>query len=319
MKLSVPSSMNVGPFTSKVLVKKRYLLFYVFIIWGSLLSIQIELWFYWNLLYNANRTFFLLFLPLLFFIMYVTIVITSLILAKLLLLIVNVFHKPREGTFYRISSDKDYRYWSLRNTIKKWPIWLAHKFPFPFLDNICFKMFGVKTTFSNSLFEGWVDTEFIEFGKDVVIGQGSIVQSSVIIGDLLVIRKTMIGDNVRIGAHSIVMPGTIIGNNCIIAANSVTHAGQKLEDDWIYLGVPVKKYKKNSFFEDGLEELINTPVDNIEEVRKKYEMLYTKRHDTSQSLVEKYKQYKKIKEKEKERLIQGKDFGKPEEFAEEKT
>ncbi|MEJ2250354.1 MAG: DapH/DapD/GlmU-related protein [Candidatus Lokiarchaeota archaeon] len=120
----------------------------------------------------------------------------------------------------RETSNKDYCYWSIRNTIKKWPIWLSHKFPFPFLDNICLKVFGVKTKFSNSLFEGWIDTEFIDIGNNVVLGQGSIIQSSIVIGNLLIIRKTKIGDNVRIGAHSVVMPGTKIGNNSILAASS---------------------------------------------------------------------------------------------------
>ena len=107
----------------------------------------------------------------------------SLIFAKILLLIVNLVHKPREGVFIRHRSDKDYRYWSLRNTIKKWPIWISHKFPFPFMNNICFMMFGVRTKYSNSLFEGWVDTEFIDIGKNVVVGQGAVVQSAIIVGN----------------------------------------------------------------------------------------------------------------------------------------
>ncbi|MEJ2278250.1 MAG: DapH/DapD/GlmU-related protein [Candidatus Lokiarchaeota archaeon] len=145
----------------------------------------------------------------------------------------------------RETSNKDYCYWSIRNTIKKWPIWLSHKFPFPFLDNICLKVFGVKTKFSNSLFEGWIDTEFIDIGNNVVLGQGSIIQSSIVIGNLLIIRKTKIGDNVRIGAHSVVMPGTKIGNNSILAASSTTTVAQELEENMIYLGIPAKKFKPN--------------------------------------------------------------------------
>jgi len=211
--------------------------------------------------------------------MYITIVFISIFTAKILLRVVNLIHKPREGVFLRHPSDKDYRYWSLRNTIKRWPIWLAHNFPFPFLDNICFKVFGVKTKFSNSLFEGWVDTELIDFGKDVVVGQGSIIQSSVIIGNMLIIRKTVIEDCVRIGAHSVVMPGTHMGKNSILAASSTTYVGQELEEGWIYLGIPAKKYKKNLFYQDELESLIEKELEDTEELQKKYEDLYTKRHD----------------------------------------
>jgi len=143
--LSTPASMKGGPFASLVLVKKRYLLFYVFLIWMSMNVIQLEIWLYIRLFFYSNLFLFLIGLPLFLFFVYITFVFVSLIFAKILLMIINLIHPPREGTFYRDPSDKDYRYWSIRNTIKKWPIWLSHKFPFPFLDNICLKMFGVKT------------------------------------------------------------------------------------------------------------------------------------------------------------------------------
>jgi carbonic anhydrase/acetyltransferase-like protein (isoleucine patch superfamily) len=278
--MSIPNTMRVGPFTPTVLVKKRYLIFYIFLIWVSIIPLLLELWVYWQWLWNPIRpVHFYTFLPLLGVLMYVTITFAGIIFAKILLFIVNSIYKPREGVFLRIPEDRDYRYWSLRNTIKRWPIWLAHRFPFPgIMDNICFKMFGVKTKITNSLFEGWVDTEFIEFGKDVVVGQGAIVQSAVIVGNLLIIRKTIIEDDVRIGSHAIIMPGTHIGKNCILAANSVTTVGQVLKGGYIYAGIPAKIFKKNYFFEDGLEDKIGH-VEDVEKLREKYEKMYTKRVD----------------------------------------
>jgi carbonic anhydrase/acetyltransferase-like protein (isoleucine patch superfamily) len=156
----------------------------------------------------------------------------------------------------------------------------------------------VKTTFTNSLFEGWVDCEFIEFGKNVVVGQGSIIQSAVIVGNLIIIRKTIIEDDVRIGAHAVVMPGTHIGKRSVLAANSVTIVGQELEEGYIYVGIPAKKYKKNRFFEDGLEEVLGH-VEDVEGLRQKYEEMYIKRHDQHQSIKEKIEHRKEIKEEEK--------------------
>ena len=290
--MSVPSAMRVGPFTSTVLVKKKYLICYLILMWISLLSILLEFWIYWqeifnwNFLYEWKLTHFYIFLPLLCVVMYLTIVFVSLFFAKIMLIIVNLFHKPKEGVFLRDKSNKDYKYWSLRNTIKRWPVWLSHRFPFPFLDNICFKWFGVKTKFSNSLFEGWVDCEFIEFGDNVVVGQGSIIQSATIIGNLLIIKKTKINDNVRIGTHAIVMPGTIIGKNSVLAASSVTTIGQELEQGTIYVGIPAQKYKKNVFFEDGLQDILGKKIQDEEVVRKKYEELYIRRHDEHSALRE---------------------------------
>ena len=290
--MSVPSAMRVGPFTATVLAKKRYIIFYLFLIWVSVLSITLEFWifwqeiFSWNLLFKWNITHFYIFFPLVALFMYITIVFVSLFFAKVLLIIVNTLHKPREGVFKRDISDKDYCYWSMRNTIKKWPIWLSHRFPFPFLDNICFKLFGVHTKFSNSLFEGWVDTEFIIFGDNVVVGQASIIQSSTIIGNLLLIKKTIIEENVRIGSHAIVMPGAHIGKNCVLAASSVALVGQELEEGWIYVGIPAKKFKINRFFEDGLIDKIGKHTEDEEALRKKYEDLYIKRHDERRPLKE---------------------------------
>lgn len=300
--MSVPASMRGGPFTPSVLAKKRYVILYIFIIWVSVLSAILELWLYWPLVY-VKPVHFWIFLPLICLLMYFTMVLSSLITAKFLLVIVNTFHKPRTGLFLRHLSDRDYRYWSIRNTIKRWPIWLSHRFAFPFMDNICFKMFGVKTTFANSLFEGWVDTEFIEFGKNVVIGQASIVQSAVIMGNFLIIRKTMIDDNVRIGAHCVVMPGTHIGKNCVLGAHSITLVEQELEDDWIYIGTPAKKYKKNYFFEDDLEEILKESQNvDINELRMKYEETFFQRHDKHMSLRERLRLYKEQLEDEQRRM-----------------
>jgi carbonic anhydrase/acetyltransferase-like protein (isoleucine patch superfamily) len=276
--MSTPASLKAGPHTTLVLVKKRYLIFYVFLIWISLFSIQFEFWWFWGL-YNEKFIHFVLFLPLLLFFMYLSAILISLIFAKILLIIVNLIHKPREGVFLRDRSDKDYRYWSLRSVIKKWPLWISHKFPFPFMDNICLKVFGVKTKFSSSLFEGFIDTEFIEFGKNIAIGQGAIVQSAIIVGNLLIIRKTIIEDNVVIGVHSVVMPGSHLRENSILAGNSLTTVGFQGEKGWIYIGAPAKKFKKNVFFEENLEEIIENQAQKEIKTDLKVEDLYTMRKD----------------------------------------
>ncbi len=276
--MSVPASLKCGPHTTLLLVKKRYLIFYIFLIWISIFSIQFEFWLLWKL-YEPRFIHFLVLLPLLIFVMYITSIAVSLIFAKIFLVIINVIHKPREGVFLRDPSDKDYRYWCLRSVIKKWPLWLSHKFPFPFMDNICLKLFGIKTKYSNSLFEGFIDTEFIDFGKSVTIGQSALIQSAIIIGNLFILRKTVLEDNVMVGAHSVVMPGTHIKKNSILAGSSMTTVGQVLDENFIYVGAPAKKFKKNVFFEDGLEDIIERQFKERAISTAQYEDLYTVRKD----------------------------------------
>lgn len=53
--------------------------------------------------------------------------------------------------------------------------------------------------------------------------------------------KVKIGNNVYIGAHSIIMPGVVIGDNVIIGANStVTH---NIPSNCIVAGSPAKKIR----------------------------------------------------------------------------
>ncbi|XZL94913.1 acyltransferase [Clostridium perfringens] len=53
------------------------------------------------------------------------------------------------------------------------------------------------------------------------------------------IAKVNIGDNVFIGANTVVLPGVNIGNNCIVGAGSVVT--KNLDDNSIYAGNPAKK------------------------------------------------------------------------------
>ena len=58
------------------------------------------------------------------------------------------------------------------------------------------------------------------------------------------------------------MPGTHVGEKSVLTANSVTTVGQELKQNWIYAGIPCKAFKRNWFFEDGIEGKIK-PVEDI--------------------------------------------------------
>lgn len=232
--------MRLGPRTTNTLAKKKYLIVYFLIIITSTQPTIILIWFFWQFFPTLNLVFYILF-PFIFFSGLLLLLFSSIIVAKIFLFITNIFHKPKEGVFKRNRYDKDYCYWSLRAVIKKWPIWLARQLYLPIFEILIFKIFGVKTSFSNSLYEGWVDCEFVKFGKNVKIGQGSFIASNIIIKDKLIVKKVCIRDNVIIGAHAIVLPGTIIESNTILDALSMTKINQILETNTIYRGTPAKK------------------------------------------------------------------------------
>jgi galactoside O-acetyltransferase len=53
--------------------------------------------------------------------------------------------------------------------------------------------------------------------------------------------KITIGDNVWIGAKSIILKGVNVGDNSIIAAGSIVNCD--VESNFIYAGVPAKKIR----------------------------------------------------------------------------
>ncbi len=220
------------------------------------------LWYFWQFFTILDLVFYIIF-PFAFFLGIIILIISSTILAKIILMFVNVIHKPRQGIFLRTKSDKDYCYWSLRAVIKKWPTWLARQLSLPVLEIIVLKILGVKTSFSNSLENGWVDCEFIEFGKNIRIGQGSFIISNLIIKDKLILKKVKIEDNVIIGAHSLVLPGTLIESNTILDAIAMTTINQHLESNSTYRGNPARKIEGTELIknQDQLKKSIFEQMD----------------------------------------------------------
>lgn len=90
-----------------------------------------------------------------------------------------------------------------------------------------------------------------------------------------IIKRTIIGADVWIGAHSIVMTGVNIGDGAIIAAGSVVT--KDLEAYSIYGGVPVRKIKNRFPSTDELEAhkimLSKNPIDLDENIKRFCEKL----------------------------------------------
>ncbi len=195
----------------------------------------------------------------------------SLLLGKLLLVIFKLIHKPTEGLFRIEKNNRDYSYFCYRVTIKKYIFWIWNNFCFPWVCNFAFKMCDIKTDFKSTLFDGWSDVEFIDYGNNIMIGQGAQVLSSIIIRidtvDYLLIKKVIIGDHVVLGANSIVSPGTIIGKGATLGVWTVTHINQILEPDWIYFGSPARKYQPaQKAIEESKRQAMRRLVDSGEKI-----------------------------------------------------
>ena len=196
----------------------------------------------------------------------------SLLLGKLFLILLKLLHKPKEGIFKIDQKDGDYSYFCLRVSVKKFIFWIWNNFCFPWVSNFVFKMCDIKADFKSTMFDGWSDVEFIEFGNNIMIGQGAQIFSSIIIRidneDYLLIKKVVIGDHVVLGAKSIVTPGTIIGKGSTLGVWTVIHINQIIEPDWIFIGNPARKYQPaQEFIEQSKKQAMRRLVDTGERIR----------------------------------------------------
>lgn len=96
-----------------------------------------------------------------------------------------------------------------------------------------------------------------------------------------IIKRIIVGNNVYIGAGSIILPGVTIGNNVVIGANSVVT--RDLESNYVYAGVPAKKIKSIEEYytkiqKDILETKLLTPKNKKRYLIKHFEAKQYKKY-----------------------------------------
>ncbi len=194
-------------------------------------------------------------------------ILMALAIGRLFLSILKLAHKPKEGIFKMDKKDSDYSFYCMRIAVKKYIFWVYNNFCFPWAANLAFKSCEISQHYKSTLFDGWSDLEFIEYGDNVMLGQGAVILSSMVIGDHILCKKVIIGDHSVIGGNAIVAPGTIIGANTTLGVWATTHIGQVLDPGWIYIGRPAMKYKQaEKMVEMSRKQAIQRNVDTGERI-----------------------------------------------------
>jgi acetyltransferase-like isoleucine patch superfamily enzyme len=87
------------------------------------------------------------------------------------------------------------------------------------------------------------DPLFVTIGANSVVGETALLIPHVIEGSNLGHYPIVVGDNVTIGAHSIILSGVTIGDNAIIAANSLVPKGIQIKSGEVWGGSPARKLR----------------------------------------------------------------------------
>jgi hypothetical protein len=257
-------------------VNIKFLIVYIPIFWFSGLLVSIYTYEYFKNLPSFRENWIqwlptLLFLPVAIFSLYFIFIFGCIFFSKLFLILINLIHKPKEGVFKAELGDADFEFWCLRTELKKLVLWLMRNCPLPWIDSLAFRWFGIKMDFSSHLQDSWCDMEFIKFGRDVMVGQGSVVMSSMVVGKYLIIKKVILNDSSVIGGMACISPGTITGTDSLLGAISATVLNQVLESEWIYFGIPAIKLKPNKLARVG--SITKTSVDDEEKIDVDHEII----------------------------------------------
>lgn len=257
----------------------KFLFFYIPIIWASGFTTTIVFFDISMVINNWIITMFLL--PVWMIILYFVFVFGIAIFTKGFLLMINMIHKPKEGVFRAEEGDHDYEFWRLRVELKKLVFWFMNNGPLPWIVMWGFRWVGIRVDFSSHMHDAWADGGFIEFGRNVTVGQGCVVMSSMVVGKYLIIKKVVLEDYTVVGGVSNISPGTIMGKESITGAFTATIPNQHLEQGWIYLGPHyARKLKPNKYTEQRRDIIYRKNVDeetkykvkqdvNIDEDKKK--------------------------------------------------
>jgi carbonic anhydrase/acetyltransferase-like protein (isoleucine patch superfamily) len=257
----------------------KFLVFYIPILWIAGYMATAVFFDVSQILSNWILTMFLI--PFWIFILYFIFIFGVAISTKAFLLMINMIHKPKEGVFLAKEGDQDYEFWRLRVELKKLVYWLMNNGPLPWVVMWGFRWLGIRVDFSSHMQDAWADGGFIEFGRNVTVGQGAVVMSSMIVGNYLIIKKVVLGDHTVVGGVSNIAPGTKMGKESVLGAFSSTIPNQFIEPGWIYLGpLMARKLKPNKYAEQRrdiiykkhVEEEIKYEVKqevNIDEDKKK--------------------------------------------------
>lgn len=117
---------------------------------------------------------------------------------------------------------------------------LKSPLPIPLL-RVIYLVIGAKMG-DNSYTGGMMsDAHLIKIGSNSIIGDTSLLTPHQIEGQTLGYYPIVIGNNVTVGAHAVILPGVIIEDDAIVASGAVVLKGTHIQRGEVWGGVPARR------------------------------------------------------------------------------
>lgn len=122
------------------------------------------------------------------------------------------------------------------------PVMFSGLLPVP-LMGVFYQCLGARIG-ANSFSVGLLlDAQFVEVGRDSIIGNGALLVPHVIEGSRRAHYPIRIGNNVTVGAHAVILSDVEIGDGAIIAVNAVVTKGSRIPPGETWGGTPARRLK----------------------------------------------------------------------------
>lgn len=170
---------------------------------------------------------------------------------------------PVEGLFQRVFGEKDVvdmriKYYHYRGFVIKWPLWLAAKSPFPWLQNWVLRYVGHnKIDKTATYIDAFPSLEFSELEKEVVFLPGAMASSHVVdsLFGNLTIEKLKVGNNSTLHSNSILAPGSKIHEeNTLMPFTFAIKKWESSPNSKFYNSSPAKSFEERY---KGIFSLLN--------------------------------------------------------------
>ncbi|TFF89060.1 MAG: hypothetical protein EU549_01915 [Promethearchaeota archaeon] len=170
-------------------------------------------------------------------------------LTKFVLVLSHWRSKPREG----VNMERDFNsrmvyHYHLRGFVKKFPLWLIVRSPFPFLIKWMFQTFGLYDIGKNvMIYDCWLGLEFIYLEDNCKIGLGSVLSSHLVDGlNRLTIKRIIMRENSQLDHYTLVSPGIKIGKHSRVGSKSGIPKLQRVRKNTVYTtGSDNRVFKKD--------------------------------------------------------------------------